>query len=57
MALACAAPHSRNLRMVDQVDPVRQEWIWWDARWWAAPDRSLPMPGIREAGDDRSLEI
>ena len=56
MALACAAPHSRNLRMVDQVDPVRQEWIWWDARWWAAPDRSLPMPGIREAGDDRSLE-
>ena len=22
-----------------------------------APDRRLPMPGIKEAGDDRSLEI
>ena len=25
----------------------RQEWIWWTPDGGAAPDRSLPMPGIK----------
>ena len=53
MAEAWAAPHSRNLKMLDLVERDK-------SGFGGRPDgggASDLMPGIKEAGDDRSLEI
>lgn len=53
MAVACAASHSRNLKMVDLVERDKSG-FGGRADGGGASDL---MPGIKEAGDDRSLEI
>ena len=47
MAEACAAPHSRNLKMVDLVERERQEWIWWKTRWWRCTRSNARNWGVR----------